>query len=364
MPGHGKGHQVSGVCLLLIAFQFFLTLAVSGSDHVVVPMCGEVRGFAGESNHLLRIGVPKPPGDGEAIVLIVRPFPMNTEGVSERLAQINATYRLREGATATSVSDDAGILLLRNVEAGTNIDVEIRRVRPDGPVPFRFWSYHANNPSCFISVSPHTSFISPIPTSLGQPVLPAKIYFQAVPMEKTKAVMLRLADGPLDGGKPQHFHLLKMPEAQDVGTHESSKVMPWNSSVLYFSFVPAISANKVMSLSVGVVWTADDDGGSGSGQASDPNATDGSGNSKDKKGHSASFYFFLITSLFAVYMVIMSVVNYRLKGITQFPEMVPHIDTFRTGGQFISQVAENFRQGNMRGDYNDVGGKNAPAGNV
>nr|CCC91085.1 conserved hypothetical protein [Trypanosoma congolense IL3000] len=326
-PKHSRGPKVTRACLVLSTLVGLSLLTVSGSDHIIVPMCSEVRGFAGESNHLVRIGVSAPPGDGEAIVLIVRPFSSGTEGVSERWAQINATYRLRQGVTVSSVSNDAGMVLLQDVEGGTNIDVEIRRVRPDGPVPFRFWSYHTNRPSCFIDVSPHTTFVAAIPTTVGQLVLPARIFFKAVPLPGAKSVMLRVTDVTTGDGKPERFQLMRASDMQVAATYESGKLIPWNASVLFFSFSPPISANKELQLSVSVVWSnegvapggADGSNGSLPPGTSSGGASGGSSASDGDKGHSFFFFLFLLLTGVTSYMCVGAVFNYRVQGITEFP---------------------------------------------
>ncbi|KAH8614182.1 hypothetical protein ERJ75_000730400 [Trypanosoma vivax] len=355
------------VVALLVAALVLLGMVAETADKSVVPLCGEVRGFAGEHNDHIFIEVPLTPAAGEAIILVVRPFPVSPGELSQRWIQFNATYRLHEGAMSSSLSDSNGLLVLPSVEGGTRIEVKVKRVRTDGPVPFRLWSYHANRPACHIDVSADNSFISLVATRLNAVTGSARVYFKSVAPQGAKGVMITIGE-TLSPGAPdlgKHFQTMSSPEQQAGEDRKSGVVFPWSSGVLYFVFNPGATTASSMPLNVGVAWTSDADGtvgdsAPGAGSIGHPNETAGAQGvpvtSSESKGHSFLYYFFIFFGVGMIYVVVMSVFNYRQRGVTEFPEMLPHIDSLRACTTYVSLLYDSFRQGNSRGGYRDIGG--------
>ncbi|KEG12891.1 hypothetical protein DQ04_01351140 [Trypanosoma grayi] len=355
---------------LLFAVAVLLVGEANGNQNSATPMCSEVRGFASEHNDHFRIGVSVTPSENEAIVLIVRAFPLNIGDLVQRWVQLNATYRLREGTTVSTSSNNDGIVIIPNVEAGTEINVEVKRVRNDGPVPFRFWSYHANRPTCHIDVSASTSFLAPIPTRFPAAAGSARVYFKSVAPTDAKGLMVLFRTNTF-ATSAVSFQVMSSPDVQFGETHNSEVVFPWSQGVVYFMFDPSTSMHSPLMVQVSVLWTdnvnensaAPTTGPPGehtSSFTSNPTVLPSSNESGKKelghqnKGHSALGFIVLLIFVFIIYMVVMSAVNYRLKGMVEFPEMIPHNSFFRSGLQYFSLVKSSFRQGNVRGGYQDL----------
>ncbi|KAF8294974.1 hypothetical protein C3747_28g78 [Trypanosoma cruzi] len=360
---------------LLFAVSFFLPCRAYAGEEVLAPMCTEVIGFAGEYNSHIRIGVPVSPAEKEAIVLVLRAFPLNLGELSQRWIQMNVTYRLREGSTVFLQSDNDGIAVIQNVEAGTNMDIEVKRVRKDGPVPFRFWSFHANRPSCHIDVSPTNSFLAPIPARFGKVATPVRVYFKSIAPQGAKGFILDITYG-FFSTSPVKYEVMQSPTSAAGLTRTSGEVVPWSEGVAYMTFSPSISTETLQLLQVKIVWVDDITAAGGTAEGVDPtvppeefakkNATPSEGTSKepssqqskagDKKRRSVLGLVFILLFSLAVFMLVMSFVNYRLKGATEFPEMIPFVGFFRSCGQYVSLATEAFMRGrgNHRGGYSDL----------
>ncbi|RNF17780.1 uncharacterized protein Tco025E_04723 [Trypanosoma conorhini] len=367
---------------LLFAASALLFATAHASDELLTPMCSEVIGFAGEYNDRILVGVPVSPAAKEAIVLIVRAFPLNLGELSQRWIQLNATYRLREGAVVSLQSNNDGIVVIPNVEAGTNIEVRVKRVRRDGPVPFRFWSFHANRPSCQIDVSPTNSFLAPIPLRLSEVAAPVGVYFKSVAPPGSKGFIVEATFGffMLSAAK---YVVMTSPTNTYGVTRSSGEVVPWSEGVVYLMLTPPTTTETSQMLQVRIVWVDDliaaggKSGGVASTQPPGKKAGEGAtplpspetpstGAGKDnspsrsdagnKKGWSVSTLIFVLLFSLAVYMFVMSVVNYRLKGATEFPEMIPFVGVFRSCGEYVSLAKDAVLQsgGGQRGGYSDL----------
>ncbi|KAG5496718.1 hypothetical protein JIQ42_03550 [Leishmania sp. Namibia] len=187
---------------LLLALLMVVS-APANADLVVVPLCAEKHGFAGEFNDHFSIPVEKAPEVGEAIILIARAYPPALGFLLGQWLYLNATYRVSEGVQVSKTSNSYGILELSSVAANTNIDVRVVRVRVDGPVPFRFFSFFANSPACHVAVAPDNSFIAPVPPKLAaEPQPPLTVYFKTVLPPTVNALVVRIAS---DGRTRQQF---------------------------------------------------------------------------------------------------------------------------------------------------------------
>ncbi|ORC90805.1 uncharacterized protein TM35_000072290 [Trypanosoma theileri] len=370
--------------LLLVTFMLLVYTTYANEVRLATPMCHEVRGFAGEYNNRMSITVQTSPAEKEAIILIVRAFPLALGELTEQWIQMNATYRLREGATVSVQSNNNGIVMIPNVEAGTDINIELNRVRKDGPVPFRFWSYYANRPECYIDVSPTNSFLAPIPTMLSNVASPLRVYFKSIAPKGAKGLMVQISNHTHPSSEAQFqvmSTLSSSSSSSSKGTqngtmHKSGDIFPWNEGVVYFSFTPDISTHRFLLLGVSVVWTDEvsDTASSSSSNTQRPKGktTDNSTpkvpkvekklsnetgtNTKTNNKEKWSFFGFLffLFCIISVYFIILSVFNYRVKGITEFPDMIPHINTIRSCSQYVSLVQNSFREGNSRGGYRDL----------
>ncbi|ESL07638.1 hypothetical protein TRSC58_04669 [Trypanosoma rangeli SC58] len=365
---------------LVVAILAFMSSIAHASDALVAPMCGEVIGFAGEYNDRIRIEVPVSPLEKEAIVLIVRAFPLNLGELSQRWIQLNATYRLREGAMVSLQSNNDGIVVISNVEAGTNIEIIVKRVRKDGPVPFLFWSFHANRPSCQIDVSPANSFLAPVPLRISELADPIKVYFKSVAPPGAKGFIVEANYGFFLFSSVK-YQVISSPTATYGVTHKSGEVVPWSEGVAYLVFTPPISTDTSQMLQVKIVWVDDITAAGGKGGSVAPtqpleketekdltplpeSPSKGAGNEKspgqsdagNKKGWTVRFFIFVLLVSLAVYMLVMSAVNYRLAGATEFPDMIPFVGVFRSCRQYVALAKASVLQGrgNQRGEYSDL----------
>lgn len=196
----GRVRSPPHLALVFAALALWCVLAVVGrvarADLVSVPLCEEKHGFAGEFNDHFSIPVETAPDNGEAIVLIARAFPTEFGAMLEKWLYLSATYYLAEGPEVTRTSDNNGILELPNVAPNSEIEVWVKRVRVDGPVPFRFFSFFANKPVCHVSVSPQNSFLAPVPHRLQGSAKPVTMYFKTTLPTNVNAAMVDIvADG-------------------------------------------------------------------------------------------------------------------------------------------------------------------------
>ncbi|KPA83342.1 hypothetical protein ABB37_02995 [Leptomonas pyrrhocoris] len=196
--GCGWRHRrpIFAVSLFLISTVLF---SVAVAEVTETPLCSEKHGFAGEFNDHFSIPVETAPAAGEAIILIARAFPAVLGGMFEHWVYLNATFNLPEGPLVSRMSDNNGLLELTSVAAGTDIEVRVIRVRPGGPVPFRFFSFFANRPLCHIAVSPTNNFIAPVPHRLAGTTTAVTMYFKTtLPRDQNAATISIISDGHVD----------------------------------------------------------------------------------------------------------------------------------------------------------------------
>lgn len=374
------GAYTSLVKLYVLVLFFLLLLlcgaAASAGEYITAPMCGEVKGFADEHNHHIQVGVLKSPAKGEAIVLIVRAFPVDVGEPSQQWIQLRTNHSVRGGLTVSSLSNTDGVLLVENVEPGTNIDIHVSRLRNDTPLPFRFWSYYANSPLCHIDISTTTPFIAPVPAFIDNVATPAKMYFKSVVPQGMKAFTVDIVGGPNMTTLATSFQVMSSAALATGAAHSSKEVVAWDGDVVYFVVAPPISAGNSLLLRVSIAWVnnviavADAAGKQQQAEETHSKVTEEKKSSKespanDKKKFSVMGVIFVLFLLFIAFIVIMSFVNYRFGGITEFPEMIPFIDFFRSCGQYASVVKERFYSGKgYRGGYSDLGRHEVSTANI
>ncbi|KAK7195428.1 hypothetical protein NESM_000470000 [Novymonas esmeraldas] len=334
------------VCLVVFG-------APVAADLTATPLCAEQHGFAGEFNDHFSIPVEKAPGDGEAIVLIARAFPLNFGYLLSQWLYINATYHIPEGAQVTRISDNNGILELPSVAPGTDVEVRVIRVRADGPVPFRFFSFVANNPVCHIAVAPDNSFLAPVPHKLSAAPQPrVTMYFKTVLPATVNALTVRVS---VDGRAGLQFNSTG-PDGKERAHTSGDLVQAGSGSAVLFTFTPPTEdmPNPYCFTTVSVTYGSWQGGNATPPSPSTPSAGGGSGGSGTPAPTSPSQstvapasqsmsvlrqLLWILLLLFVAYQVAVSVYNYRVLGKRDVMEIVPCAESVVAGTRTLQLAA-------------------------
>ncbi|CCW61577.1 unnamed protein product [Phytomonas sp. EM1] len=324
--------------VLLFVFVVFLlqgwwTNTVS-AEVLNTSLCAEVHGFAGEFNDNLEIPIQYGTNATEPIVLIVRPFAPNLGFLTSNWIELNVSYMSTTGKQVMRVSDGYGIMILSDVASSSKLNVGIQRLRPDGPVPFRFLSFQANRPTCFIEVSPQNAFVSPLPTILNpganENPIPSTAFFMTNLSNANYGATIGASAG-LEGS-PHGFFVLS-PDGKKWDPHSSGDLIEAPSSrVIKFSFTPDSRASTLSREIPHVpvsIWTAhrSAEGGAAPLPPIIPGAPARNPQGRGSKGSLFVRLFIFMAIVFFVYMVLGSCHRYH-QGNTEFPEMIPHSSIF------------------------------------
>ncbi|CAM40413.1 conserved hypothetical protein [Leishmania braziliensis MHOM/BR/75/M2904] len=305
----------------------------ANADVIDLPLCAEKHGFAGEFNDHYTIAVEKAPAAGEAVILVARAFPLNFGNLLAQWLYLNVTYRISEGAQLTKTSDNNGILELANVAAGTNIEVRVVRVRSDGPVPFRFFSFYANNPACHVEVAPENSFVAPVPHKLSAaPQPPLTMYFKTVLPPTVNALIVHIS---ADGRTAQQFST-----ADKVYT--SGDLVPAGSggAVLFAYSPPLESMGLPYCFTTVSVSYGDWQEGDSTRPSVQPTSNSSGDSSASKPPTSKSMsvlrrllWGFLL--MFLVYQAAVSAYNYCVLGERDVMNILPCAESVTTGARTV-----------------------------
>ncbi|KAG5498767.1 hypothetical protein JKF63_03055 [Porcisia hertigi] len=329
--------------VLLLSVLAVICLPVN-ADMVATPLCAEVHGFAGEFHDHYSIPVERALAAGEAVILIARAFPLGLGSMMAQWLYLNATYKLMEGVQVTKTSDNNGLLELANVAAGTDIEVRVLRVRPDGPVPFRFFSFLANSQICHLGVTPSNQFFAPVPHRLAvAPNTPVNMYFKTVLPPNVNALIVRIS---VDGRSDQQFI-----SADKVYT--SGDLVPaGGGGIVLFSYAPPADNVSTPFRLTTVSVSYSDLEGSETKQPSTPSLPNGgsSGNGTvsptpaPPPSSSSRFtsvlqrLLFISLVLFLVYQVVVSAYNYHVLGKRDLMDILPCAE-FVAAGALMMRVA-------------------------
>ncbi|KAG5472486.1 hypothetical protein LSCM1_03885 [Leishmania martiniquensis] len=303
---------------LLLAW-LTVVCAPANADIVALPLCAEKHGFAGEFNDHYSISVERAPAAGEAIVMIARVFPPAAGLLLGQWLYLNATYYISEGVQVSRASNNIGILELSDLAVNTSIDLRVVRVRPDGPVPFRFFSFFTNSPLCHVAVSPDNSFIAPLPPRLAAaPKPPLTIYFRTVLPPTATALVVRVSG---DGRTDQQFR-------SGNKTYMSNSVLPAGSEgIVDFEYTPQ-PLNETAAYCFTEVSVSYSDWQDG-----------------DTAQHSSSptpqpmsvlrRLLWISLFVFLLYQVAVSVYNYRVLGKRDIMDIVPCAEFMAAGARMV-----------------------------
>ncbi|CAD2218002.1 Autophagy-related protein 27, putative [Angomonas deanei] len=326
-------------------------------------MCSEVHGFADEFNHKFIITAPQDfeNNSNESVVLVVRAFPMYLGSLSTSWLSVRAQYRTEQGSQAELVSDNNGIIQINSIASETDIEVTVNKVRKDGPAPFRFYSFHANFPSCYMEVGPTNSFIAPVPVKLRASSALTRVYFKTLLPSSNNAIKITALNSP----SVKFIDVLSDDRKQFTryGIDEVIPGMPGKN--VFFSLVTgdAASSAEYELLYLAVEYTTSDGKAPSGGGGKGGDSTSGGTSNETKEEGSSTFYNFLILVLvlLLLYMVGGSFYNYTRNDIREFPDYIPHSNTLR----HFAQGSTNFfstLKGNRRQEYAPVNGYGDRAG--
>ncbi|CCW68124.1 unnamed protein product [Phytomonas sp. Hart1] len=220
---------------------------LTSAEVLSTSMCDEVHGFAGEYNSNLEIPIQYGTSTTEAVVLIAQSFEMDSKFTTSNWIELNVSYQSTSGKQVMRVSDGYGIIILSDVASPSKLNISVQRLRPDGPAPFRFLSFQANRPTCFIEVSPQNAFMAPLPTILNpganaNPILSTVFFKAQLPDGYSKAtidVTTGLTPTPHDFNMPS-------PDGMKWDPHRSGDpIEAPPSRLITFSVTPDSKANPL-----------------------------------------------------------------------------------------------------------------------
>lgn len=316
---------------------------------LTVPLCGEVHGFAGEYNDFLRIPITKPLGNQEAIVLVARTFPPTLGSLTQGWLQVRAEYTLSAGVSVVLTSDDNGVLVIADVARGSDVEVHVNSLRKDGPVPFVFFSMHANAPSCYVSVTAGNPFYAPLPPRIrvtdedNHPLTrSATFFFTTVIPEGFDAAAITVEATP---GGLHNFYALSEDGSTWKEHLSGDRVVGALGGPVLFSYTPNADDSAAVALArisaEPAVLRSDSpttaptaptrpDGSLPSGSVV-PSATPESHppSQRSRIASLAKTLFIMAVVTCVAYMIGCTYYNIRVRGIHEFPEMIPFIDSFR-----------------------------------
>ncbi|KPI85965.1 hypothetical protein ABL78_4967 [Leptomonas seymouri] len=361
----------SVICALLLMLLFTPLCSIAVGFTTEVPLCRYKHGFAGEFGDHFSIPIETAPADGESIILVARTFPADLGTLLERWLYINATYHLPEGALVSRMSDNSGVLELSNVAAGTDIEVRVIRVRPDGPVPFRFLSFFANRAVCHVTVSPDDTFLAPVPHRLAGTLKTVTMYFMTVlPPDRSGATIRIVSDGRMD--RPYEVlnkeGVWQKHAANDIIQPRADRTIP-------FSFTPASNdAGSTFCFTEVSVSYASNQGGTSAltttvqpGRGGKPNAPTLGGLPTSTAATSTTMdlmrrLLMIALICFGVWQVAWAVYNYHVLGKRDLMEIVPCAETVVAGARGVQLAASRgLGVSHRRTDgYNPVQSMNDP----
>lgn len=370
----GRSRPCHHVLLLSAVVLVAMLSTIALGDTVSVPLCGEKHGFAGEFNDHFVIPVETAPADGEAIVLIARAFPTNLGTLLEKWLYVSATYHIAEGAELTRTSDNNGILVLPNVAANTDIEVRVVKVRPDGPVPFRFFSFFANKPVCHVSVSPSNAFLAPVPHLLPGTSQPVTMYFSTTLPSAMNAISVNIVS---DAHTSQPFKVMGKDGVWQAHT-SSDLIQSGTGSGITFSFSPTPddTATAYCFTSVFVSYATVQGGTAapgtpaqptGAGSSTPSTATTTTTTTTVAPASSSSMsllrrLIWIALLCFVAWQATQSVYNYRVLGKRDVMDIVPCAETVAAGARGVQLAASRgLGRSQRRTDgYDSVQGINDP----
>jgi hypothetical protein len=354
--------------VLVLLLTTLCSLAVA--DTIETPLCSEKHGFASEFNDHFSIPVETAPAEGEAIILIARAFPANLGSLLERWLLLNASFYLPEGALVSRTSDNNGILELPRVAVGTEIEVRVQRVRPDGPVPFRFFSFFANKPVCHVAVSPDNSFFAPVPHRLGSNSKTVTMYFKTALPPGRNAVAINIV---ADARAGESYQVLNKDGVwQSHSSNDLIQPSSGNSVSFAFSPTPDDSGTAFCFTAVSVAY-ANVEGGTAAPNNAPPSGKTGKPSSKPTTlpggattnplaaPSSTSTSMSVLRRLlimavlcFLVWQVVHAVYNYHVLGKRDVMEVVPCAETVAAGARGVQLAASRgLGMSNRRSDGYD-----------
>lgn len=357
-------------------------LAFVQADFATAPIgvCESVKGFAGEVNYQFSVTIATPPREGEAIVLVARAVPY-LEGSSLPLPQMSAIYLLR-GVETPVAADRFGVLQIADqVDPDTIVNVTVSNIRPDGPTPFLFYSYHTGYRSCSLLLSPSVSFSGPLPVHVSNTNNPSLVYLKATPPPNARTFSMQLHGNAVIAFSPKEHELGSLYNLEAAQTAVPSPGQP-----IYITLRLREGVTVPEFVRVSLVW------GTSGGEAppasptgpsppspvtpSSPDApwtapiatpsapsNQNSDRAKVAEGTSIPVVLFVLV---LTYFVVRSVYNYRVQHITEFPKFVPHHEAFSAVATFCGSLGSHVRnrgRGSFlnRGAYSEVDREEMPA---
>jgi hypothetical protein len=364
--------------LLLVAVAAAWT--VQASDTPTIPLCGRISGFAGDVNNKLNILVDHPVNIDQAIVIAARPVPFDPAAKSPFAdnVDINATFQSK-GQTFYAISDRFGVAYIADKDFTGEIRVTVRNRQTDDSSPFELFSYLMNMRECSVEFSPSKPFIGPIPTHLPpQDLKVASFYLVAHPPRGVEGFVLTLS-----GSSATVFY---SPSQTEHGVPlVSGKACPWSGGDIFFTLVPKddVATTEMTRVTISYQMSStptpiqpppqpNQPPGNQApnpppGQPSQPLApgpadatapTDAphiySPITNAAAASSWSGFGLFCVAVFA-YFSIRTIYNYRVEGITKFPEYVPHHEALASVGSCIGAFATHAKNKGRQVAYSRSG---------
>lgn len=342
---------------------FFLAFVGYAAATTQLPLCATIKGFAGEINEEFDVIPPVAPRSGEALILVLRPVPY-LASMNFIAAEMNVSYKIL-GVDTFAMSDRYGIVQIADqIEPDTPLHVRVKNLRTDGSTPFLFYSYHAGYRSCSLEISPRASFTGPMPTKIFNSNSQGVLYLKSVPPPGATAFQLVLM------GDVTAWYSRQTGEDGAAIGRDALTPLESSTSVIYFTLRPSSTMAATQMVHAAIAWTTQ--GVPASQQPQQPvvtmspedsvaaTAAPGGvrGAAQRVATEASSSMLPAIFVIVLVYFTSRTVYNYRVQGITTFPEYVPHHEFFSGCSAFCSAFAAQVKHGRPsvfnRHGYHDV----------
>lgn len=351
--------MVSRISLVVAVVAFAASLVTA----LGVPMCAEIDGFASGVNANIEITPNVLVRPGEAIVLVARPVP-STAPIRFKLV---ATFPAL-GETVTRESDLANglIQIYEPLAFGDVVHISIVALDATEPVPFVFFSYIANVGQCYLTLAPGRTFSAPLlravygrETAVGAGGVvgnPGSMHVRLVNPGQATSVAISVST-PHDRAAVQFSTGDGTGAPGSLNAEGSTNVAVAVGKEVFVVITPSTalqSNNDVIVLNA--VWnsapaaplTLVNPGTNGvvGGPVLVPGPVDQllptpaptpapETVAEETRGALGAVLWWLAAGT-VVYMVVRSAYNYKVKGVTEFPQFVPHHEGIAAFGSGVA----------------------------
>lgn len=346
-----------------------------------LQVCDQAHAFAGDPGSAFELLIPGgASGGGDALVLQIHAPRPPLDPVPP--AALNVTYTSSSGRNS-AISDANGIVMLHEFEPA-NMYVVVQKSAAE-PVPFTFFSYIANFPLCFVQFDANNDFIGKLPAKVPPSNVAANFYLSTRVPAAVNTFTVKVAGA----SKVFYSNQRNIVPTNAVEIQNGEGTFSWQTAtdgpVVYFLIVPQQEfTGPIPTVRASITWEAREAGPplpmlphpgglAPNGGVQNPELPPVAGPSsptpaipraeqiaEDAGIGFGSFLLFCIVT-FTIYLMGRSVYNYRINGITTYPDFVPHHEKFAEIRNFVSALTTNILRrrgpgsGLSRGGYEDVG---------